>query len=95
MTRGPKKPTWLEKKASEESHVQFESCLHLLNVVMRIREELQQPSSTLFQVRDDLKGLWVVGEHLDLEHLGRGGLERIAVEPVGHGDGRGWRQSGQ
>ena len=52
--------------------------------VVRVRQELQQPPAALLQVRDDLQRLAVVGEHLQLEVLLGGGLQRVAMKPVRH-----------
>ena len=80
----PRKDTWLQEQSSEESHVQLEGRLHLLYRVVRIRQQFYQPSSALLQVRNDLEGLAVVGEHFQLKVLGTSCLEGISVEPVRH-----------
>ena len=76
--------TWLQQEAPEQGRVELERCLNLVNGVVRIRQQVQQPRPALLQVGDDLERLGVVSEHLHLEHLRPSGLEGVAVEPVGH-----------
>ena len=79
--------TWLQQESSQQGRVKLESCLDLVNCVMGVRQQIQHPSPALLQVGDDLEGLGVVGEHLDLEHLRPRGLQWIAVKPVRHCEG--------
>ena len=76
--------TWLKQEAPEQGCVELESCFNLVNGVVGIRQQVQQPRPALLQVGDDLERLGVVSEHLHLEHLRPRGLEGVAVEPVGH-----------
>ena len=76
--------TWLQQEAPEQGRVELESCFNLVNGVVRIRKQVQQPRPALFQVGDNLESLGVVSEHLHLEHLRPRGLEGVAVEPMRH-----------
>jgi len=53
---------------------------------MRIRKQLQQPSTTLLEIRNDLDSFRIMSKHLDLKLLRSCGLERVAMKPVRHDD---------
>jgi hypothetical protein len=63
------------------------STFDLVNSVIRIWQQLQQPGPRHLQVPAYLEGLRVVGKHLHVEGLLGRRLKRVPVEPVGHGAG--------